>query len=150
MDLKYTSTLATLTPHSPPALREQWVKWSREELAVQKGSKSKGWFGLFHFTHSLSHWLVAFDSFIVSVPACFIAQDISLHKTFHYVQYISLPEQTLSILFHCCFLNIPKGQWFKATSLHHSQLISLTTGVVTWSFRHWLTQEHFLCISVDK
>lgn len=150
MDLDYTSTLATLTPPSSPALREQWVKGSREELSVLKGSKSKGWFGLFHFTHSLFHWLVSFDSFIVSVTACFLAQDISLHKTFRYVECISLPEKTLSILFHCCFWNIPKGQCFYTMRLHHSPLISPTIGVVKWSFLHWLTQEHCLCISVDK
>lgn len=112
--------LCFLTPPSAPVLREQWVQWNREELAVHKSLKSKGWFGLFHFTHSLLHWLVSFDSFVVSVTACFIARDISLHKTFHYVQCISLPEKTLSTLIHCCFLNIPKGQWFKATGWHHS------------------------------
>lgn len=105
MDRDYTCPSPTLTSPSPPALREQWVKWSRGELALHKGSKSKGWFVLFHFTHSLFHWLVSFDSFIVSVAACFIAQSISLHKTFHYVQCVSLPEKTLSILIHCCFLN---------------------------------------------
>lgn len=89
--------------------------------------------GLFHLIHSL-----------------FQSLHVSLHKTFHYVQCISLPEKTLSILIHCCFLNIPKGQSFKATGLHHSQFISLTTGVVKGNFLHWLTQEHCLCISVDK
>lgn len=150
MDLDYTCTLATLTSPSPPALREQWVKWSREKLAVHKGLERKGWSGLFRFTHSLFHWLVSLDSFIVSVTACFIAQGISLHKTFHCVQCISLLEKTLSILIHCCFLNIPKGQWFKAMGLHHSQLISLPIGIVKGSFPHRLAQEHCLCISVDK
>lgn len=144
MDLYYTCTLATLTPPSPPALREQWVKWSREELAVHKGSKSKVWFGfcfisLIRCFIALFHW----------IHSLFQSLHVSLHKTFHYAQCISLPEKTL-FWFIAGFLNIPKGQWFKAMGLHHSQLISLTSGVVTGSLLHWLTPEHCLCISVQK
>lgn len=89
-NLDCISTLAPLLH----ALREQWACLMKLSMAgnVEELEKRRlSWLGSFH-----------------SFNLYFLAQ-----KTFHYAQYISLLVETLSIWFHCLFINIPNLSGFK-------------------------------------